>query len=188
MIGKCAVCFKEFKKYRRCLIFCSKKCYSSYRKERGFEERLESLRVRFFMNVEKTDSCWVWKKAYKDKYGRGYIPFNNGTLLASRASYMVHYGEIPRGMCVCHKCDNYGCVNPDHLFLGTHRENADDREMKKRGAKGERIANSKLTRQKVLEIRVLKESGMTQQKIATQFNVSQSAVGRILTGKTWRHI
>lgn len=78
--------------------------------------------------------CWLWIGRAKPKgYGRIGIG-RNKQFAAHRVSWELFRGEIPAGMCVCHKCDTPSCVNPDHLFLGTHADNAGDRQRKGRGA------------------------------------------------------
>lgn len=75
--------------------------------------------------------CWEWI-AHKSPSGYGYIGYKEKIIRAHRAAYELYIGKIPNGLCVCHKCDNPGCVRPDHLFLGTHRENMKDRNLKSR--------------------------------------------------------
>ena len=101
---------------------------------------------------------------------------------------MSFVGPIPKKMLVCHKCDNYSCVNPDHLFLGTQQDNVDDRERKGRGAKGEKIKISKLKSDNIRTIQEMRQKGLSQLKIANFFGVSQVTIHRVLSKKTWKHI
>jgi hypothetical protein len=87
---------------------------------------------RFWDKVVKTDTCWVWTASVN---GKGYGSFGYGgrVQLAHRVSWQMHCGPIPPGLCVCHACDNPSCVRPDHLFLGTIKDNNRDRDRKGRG-------------------------------------------------------
>jgi hypothetical protein len=87
---------------------------------------------RILRYVKMTDSCWLWR-AYTDKKGYGRCRLNNRNGVKShRAVYEILVGPIPDGLCVLHKCDVRNCVNPEHLFLGTHLDNAQDRDSKGR--------------------------------------------------------
>lgn len=90
---------------------------------------VEKFRNEFFNNVEKTSTCWNWK----GRQSRGYGLFNAGKLIKShRFSYILHNGIIPNGKIICHICDNPKCVNPEHLYAGTYKNNAQDRQLRGR--------------------------------------------------------
>ncbi len=105
-------------------------------------------KFNFWGNVRQQNDCWVWIGA-KDTYGYGAITFKGHQWRTHRLMWYLTYGNIPEGMCVLHHCDNPPCVNPDHLWLGTHTENMQDSSKKgrKRGwrAWGKGIGNVNLS-------------------------------------------
>lgn len=146
-----------------------------------------TIEQRFWEKVKKTDGCWEWIGSKKDK-GYGEMRVNGKLPSTHRLSYELHKGKIPKGMCVCHSCDNRACVNPNHLWLGTYTDNNHDRDRKNRGAdnRGEKSACAKLTWKKVKKIRALYSTGDTTHKeLANKFGVHRSAITHIFMGLTW---
>lgn len=130
---------------------------------------------RFLEKIDKTDSCWNWK-GYINKLGYGHF-WLNGQETAHRSSWILHNGNIPENMCVCHKCDNPKCVNPDHLFVGSYKDNTQD--MIKKGRKGI-DPNIIITKEKAKEVVELYRKGMKQRDIAKLYGINQANI--------WKHI
>lgn len=112
---------------------------------------------RFWRKVFKDEDnhCWPWEGQKQNGYGRLEVvrAGHRTNAYAHRISWQLHYGTIPRGMHVLHRCDNPACVNPAHLFLGDQRANNADKVAKKRHAMGTKFPHSKLTPPKVAEMR-----------------------------------
>ena len=152
----------------------------------------DSLVWRFWIKFDKPkEGCWEWKAAKSPK-GYGLIRRSGVRALVQshRLSWMLFNGRIPDGLCVLHKCDNTSCVNPDHLFLGTHRDNAIDKSIKGRCScrKGEDNKNSKLTNSVVKRIRKLRKGGTKRKQLSKIFNVSISSIDKVIYKTTWKHI
>ena len=96
-------------------------------KESKIPELDESVLSRFWAKVDKSADCWIWT-GQRSSSGKGYgrLEIKGKKYSAHRLSYYMHLGEIPAGAFVCHTCDDKRCVNPDHLWLGTAKENAED--------------------------------------------------------------
>jgi len=160
----------------------------------SFGKRRLSLEECFWKKVDKKaeDECWEWKGA-REVYGYGFLSLSRNPqkwIKAHRLSYTLAYGEFDQNLAVCHKCDNPACINPKHLWLGTIADNNRDKENKGRGAlhDGENNPNAKLTKEDIMKIKELRKTGMTQQKIADMYKVSQVNIGRILSGRLWLEI
>jgi hypothetical protein len=143
---------------------------------------------QFWSKVEKTDNCWIWKGA-KSSGGYGHISRSRAGLVkhfaSHRFSWIVSFYEIPEGLDVCHHCDNPSCVRPDHLFLGSVSDNMLDCSNKGRIRFGESHHASKLNDQIVYEIITMSRLGRSQGQIAKTFDVTQSVVWRVLSGRGW---
>lgn len=145
----------------------------------------QTIVERFWKKVDKTSYCWEWT-AYKLKKGLPYGVFGCGNRIikyAHRYSYELHFGKIPMGLKVLHKCDNAKCVRPDHLFLGTQADNIRDMDTKSR-------RHCKLDKYKVARIRLMKQvtPKFPQNKICKIFSVDQSTISDIFSGKHWPSI
>lgn len=148
----------------------------------------ERFKTKFKVNSET--GCWEWI-ASKNRKGYGMIAIckpRGKSVVAHRISYELYKGSIPPGVIVCHSCDNPSCVNPEHLFLGTHAMNVGDRESKGRGAKGQSHGRALLTELQVNVIREAYANGYKQSDIRRYFNVSHKTVGSIVHYINWRHI
>lgn len=140
---------------------------------------------RFWNKVEKTNTCWLWT-ASKSHNGYGVIWIKDiGNVRVHRFSWELHVGPIPDGLCVLHKCDVPACVNPEHLFLGTRKDNAADMVKKGRSLVGVRNSNAKLTPDIIVLIRAATGS---MDQIAERFDVCQRTICQIRNRKTWSHI
>lgn len=133
--------------------------------------------------------CWEWKACVTGSYGR----FSIGThkkqkhFPAHRISWVIKFGEIPRGFLVLHKCDYRLCVNPSHLFLGDTADNSKDMARKGRAVHGRLHHNAKINEQVALEIHRLIVSDVPIMEIAEKFSIDRVSVDNIKFGKTWAH-
>lgn len=153
--------------------FCSRSC------ARQVERRTPDQ--AFWARVSKTETCWFWTGA---KLPRGYGNFaaRGSRIYAHRHSYEIHIGLVPEGQFVLHRCDEPSCVNPEHLFLGTHNDNMKDMRVKKRGTPWK-----KLDEESVREIRHLALT-TSLAALAARFSVSAVAIGKVVSRKSWKHV
>lgn len=155
----------------------------------------EPLHQRFWskVNVGEPHECWEWHGSRCGKNrAYGQILFKGHKITAHRASWILaHPGEsIPEGMDVCHTCDNGACVNPDHLFVGTARDNMLDKIKKGRSnmPRGVETGMHKLNDTIVRDIRAAVAQGMSRKMLAQHYGVSEVTVTMIVNRKTWRHV
>jgi len=155
----------------------------------------QPIEVRFYERTlpEPNSGCWLWTG---DIEGGGYgclllrkikvgPTWKKVRVKAHRVSWELHRGVIPEGMEVCHTCDLPCCVNPDHLFVGTHKQNMDDRDRKGRVARWERAPHAKVTRGQVAEIRASHDTGFV---LADRFGISFQTISEIRRGLIWRDL
>ena len=152
--------------------------------------------ISFWERVNKTDSCWLWTRC-KNKHGYGVFAkgFKHVPKLCHRLSWELLKGPIPTGLLVCHKCDVPACVNPDHLFVGTQKDNMADSARKGRHPKNKTNylptgvnhhfyeVGMKITRPIAMEIRAAEGP---YKEIAKTYGVDRSLVCKIKRYKTWK--
>ena len=143
-------------------------------------------------NTKRNGDCMIWQgNVMSDGYGRVYVdhkPWRVHRLMLT----LVTGQPIPKGSVVCHTCDTPLCCNPDHLFLGTPKQNHYDAMAKGRHTKGEKVNTAKLTEQQVLEIlrrwrSATKKYGL-HSSLAREFNVTSANIRMLVAGKTWKHL
>jgi hypothetical protein len=144
---------------------------------------------RWVAKVNKTDTCWLWEGTLNRKYGafRRFINDKWVMYKAHRFAYEYFNGDIPKGLQVCHSCDNPRCVNPNHLWIGTAKENAEDMIKKGRKTIGIKKTGENLNKSIANEIReVFKQGGKKYPEIAKMFNTSTSQVCRVINNQIWK--
>lgn len=134
------------------------------------------------------DECWNWKGS---SCSSGYGNFSfEGHTKSHRVSWVLTFRDIPKGLCVCHKCDNPSCVNPYHLFLGTNSDNIKDMWSKGRGKiprlSGEKCPSAKLKESQVVQIRNLCLEGISQSEVSRMFGVTRALISLIVKKQVWK--
>jgi len=153
----------------------------------------QTKRDRFWPKVRRGDGCWEWTGG-RVKFGYGQTSINGKSITAHRMAWILAYGSIPDGLCVLHRCDNPPCVRPDHLFLGTNKDNTRDMIAKGRSkaprtaGPGEVHGNARMSRAEVVRMRKLRKAGWKVDALAEEFRVGTTQVSRITRGVSWSHV
>lgn len=167
-----------------------------FTKKKGFggSERLsdekyhEISKNRLINRIKKENECWIWC-GYISNHGYGVSSYRSKSILVHRLSWILFKGLMSSDLDVCHHCDNPKCINPDHLFLGTAKDNIIDCFNKKRKShKGEKHPNSKISENDVIKIFELRKIGWTHQKLADMFKITQGTISNILHRRLWKHV
>lgn len=142
--------------------------------------------AHFWARVNKTEGCWLWRGTIGNRYGT--LKFHKKRWMAHRLAWTLVNGNIPENMNVLHKCDVPLCVNPGHLFLGTHKDNMNDMAVKNRRkgkARGECHGRAKLTEQDILNIR---NSSEKHRDLAARYGVGKTTIGHIIHKRNWSYL
>lgn len=200
----CIICEKLFiyKRYREIENprFCSIQCKgissrgishnTNFYDTASEEEKFLKLKTLYESKVIKrtAEECWGWTHKTDNGYGR--FTFNRKSMIASRASYIIHKGNIPDGLWVLHICDNPICTNPNHLYLGNVKDNVRDALDRKRWnpPRGNSHHNAILTDKKVTQIKQMLADEIDGGIISRKFKISPMTLSDIRLNKTWKHI
>lgn len=181
-IGSCKRCGDWFSfDSQRKVFFCGKYCaHPSFRTGDDFISDFAS-------KILVSSGCWEWTGTKIAGYGTVSVRPN-----PIRATHLAHSifkgGSINAGFQACHTCDNPGCVNPEHLFEGTPKQNSQDCHNKSRHAHGLGHGMSKITEEDVLRMRDMRATDMEYREIAKRVGISSSTAWRAIRGKAWSHV
>ncbi len=185
--GPCRWCQKMFystgNKY-----FCNQECYKSLTQSRDYI--IDTAKKHYEKHVIRNEEgCWGWT-GYKNSKGYGQVIWSRKQITTARFSWILHNGDIPEGLLACHHCDNPSCSRIDHIFLGSIKDNAQDKVKKGRCnlPKGEKHHASILTDDEVREIKKLLEQGESNKNLSRMFYVPIGIINCIRIGKTYKHI
>ena len=153
--------------------------------------QLEHLKRLIFKDPHwfSAEGCWIWPKSV-DSCGYGRVYLNDErkktkNFTVHRVSWELKNGPIPKGRSICHKCDTPRCFNPDHLFLGTHKDNMQDRVLKNRTPRGEKHPMSLVTAEMSRQIISLAAAGVRTIEIAKRFGISENTARKVKSGRHW---
>lgn len=175
--GKKVICYGKCRTCKKPITVNGRQCSSC----RWDVERI------FFSHIEKTDSCWIWKGTIS-VYGYGQIQVGKKHVHAHRYSWIFHKGVIPEKMFVCHSCDNTKCVNPNHLFIGTAKDNSKDMVYKKRHCFGEKNGNHKYSESTIRLIVDMYNTGLSIRSVSKKMGIPFSTIQQVLSKKEWKHL
>ena len=142
------------------------------------ERSMKDWRERFWLSVEKTETCWLWKAGINSSGYGIFNPTREGPKRAHRIAFELCKGPIPEGLYICHRCDVPACVNPDHLFAGTQRENLRDAASRGRMAKKLSCA----------EVEAIKASQDSTGILMRRYGLTLATVRKIKTGMLWQFL
>jgi hypothetical protein len=210
IMKRCTKCFEMREMFHgRCCKECRQKYLHFMQRERSKKKCpicanehhgncLEcSTKCKILNRYKVIDECWQWQgKINESGYGALNIREEGikTDVLVHREIFKIFKGEIPEGMLVCHTCDNPSCCNPEHLWLGTPKDNTQDMLKKNRGrhrlltSEKRAHAAGKITEDQVREIRELYKNGSSQKELQEKFKLSQSQISGIITYRFWKHV
>lgn len=165
--------------------FCSTTCANRAPRKQRPTITVEQILSR---TVRSDAGCLLWTGSTRMDYG--LITFRRRAWSVHRLVWTLVSGPIPAGLNVLHKCDTPPCCNPEHLFLGTQKDNAEDRERKHRSKHpaGQDHPMAKITESDVVEIRQLRERGLSTREIAKIYGIATVHAWQVVTRRTWRHV
>lgn len=156
------------------------------KKERIYKVNPEE-RFHQHYKINQENNCWEWIKPL-DKHGYGEIWVHTRKFKSHRYSYILHNGEIPLDRIICHRCGNKICVNPEHLYAGTYKDNVADAIRMREIPIGEDNYLAKLTNSQVKEIKIKLSQGSRNCDLANEYKVNKNRISAIKTGIIWKHI
>lgn len=159
--------------------YCKVECMN----DQTIDRTSEIIRENFEKKVIKQDGCWGWN-GMTSPNGYGRMNKNNKKIGAHQVSWIIHHGNIPKGMNVLHRCNNAICTNYQHLYIGTQKQNIADAVRAGR-ARGFRTV---LNEAEVIEIKKLIKEGYSIKQLAAKYKVNGTMISNIRRNKTWRHI